>query len=84
MSSRVVYQSEKTKLKKSNHRLKLIALVLFLLSAAQLMATVYFNRDNPESESQRQIQDQQEPVSYTHLTLPTIIDWCRSRWSPYH
>lgn len=24
MSSRVVYQSEKTKLKKSNHRLKLI------------------------------------------------------------
>ena len=32
MSSRVVYQSEKTKLKKSNHRLKLIALALFLLS----------------------------------------------------
>ena len=26
----------------------------------------------------------EEPVSYTHLTLPTIIDWCRSRWSPYH
>ena len=51
MSSRVVYQSEKTKLKKSNHRLKLIALALFLLSAAQLMATVYFNRDNPDSES---------------------------------
>ena len=49
MSSRVVYQSEKTKLKKSNHRLKLIALALFLLSAAQLMATVYFNRDNPDS-----------------------------------
>ena len=25
-----------------------------------------------------------EPVSYTHLTLPTIQHWCRSRWSPYH
>ena len=24
------------------------------------------------------------PVSYTHLTLPTIISVCRSRWSPYH
>ena len=23
------------------------------------------------------------PVSYTHLTLPTICR-CRSRWSPYH
>ena len=24
------------------------------------------------------------PVSYTHLTLPTIPFECRSRWSPYH
>ena len=24
------------------------------------------------------------PVSYTHLTLPTNIIRCRSRWSPYH
>ena len=23
-------------------------------------------------------------VSYTHLTLPTILFQCRSRWSPYH
>ena len=23
-------------------------------------------------------------VSYTHLTLPTTIPSCRSRWSPYH
>ena len=23
------------------------------------------------------------PVSYTHLTLPTIPFECRSRWSPY-
>ena len=26
----------------------------------------------------------QAPVSYTHLTLPTIALLCRSRWSPYH
>ena len=24
------------------------------------------------------------PVSYTHLTLPTIILPCRCRWWPYH
>ena len=24
------------------------------------------------------------PVSYTHLTLPTMVEMCRSRWSPYH
>ena len=26
----------------------------------------------------------EEPVSYTHLTLPTRSCQCRSRWSPYH
>ena len=25
-----------------------------------------------------------EAVSYTHLTLPTNVQQCRSRWSPYH
>ena len=25
-----------------------------------------------------------DPVSYTHLTLPTMSLVCRSRWSPYH
>ena len=25
-----------------------------------------------------------DPVSYTHLTLPTTSALCRSRWSPYH
>mgnify|MGYP001825413791 CR=1 FL=1 len=28
--------------------------------------------------------DGQVAVSYTHLTLPTNIIRCRSRWSPYH
>ena len=30
------------------------------------------------------IHHDQVAVSYTHLTLPTIIPECRSRWSPYH
>ena len=25
-----------------------------------------------------------DAVSYTHLTLPTNVSMCRSRWSPYH
>ena len=28
--------------------------------------------------------DRLTPVSYTHLTLPTIAAECRSRWSPYN
>ena len=28
--------------------------------------------------------DASHPVSYTHLTLPTTLHECRSRWSPYH
>ena len=28
--------------------------------------------------------DEFEAVSYTHLTLPTTCNLCRSRWSPYH
>ena len=30
------------------------------------------------------IVEETEPVSYTHLTLPTIELECISRWSPYH
>ena len=30
------------------------------------------------------VDDSFAPVSYTHLTLPTIHVECRSRWSPYH
>ena len=29
-------------------------------------------------------EEEYEPVSYTHLTLPTSSERCRSRWSPYH
>ena len=30
------------------------------------------------------IEAPKKAVSYTHLTLPTILRRCRSRWSPYH
>ena len=33
---------------------------------------------------ERGIEHGYTPVSYTHLTLPTIHVECRSRWSPYH
>ena len=34
-----------------------------------------------DRDAYRRIRD---PVSYTHLTLPTTLHECRSRWSPYH
>ena len=38
---------------------------------------------NPHLYSQL-IFERIKPVSYTHLTLPTTVGPCRSRWSPYH
>ena len=31
-----------------------------------------------------EIFEDMNPVSYTHLTLPTTIELCIYRWSPYH
>ena len=42
-----------------------------------------FGRDVPLDEEMLVVLDE-GPVSYTHLTLPTTIKPCRSRWSPYH
>ena len=33
---------------------------------------------------QSEIKQNVQAVSYTHLTLPTNVSMCRSRWSPYH
>ena len=41
----------------------------------------------PEKNEETRIQKNEErlrTVSYTHLTLPTSNNLCRSRWSPYH
>ena len=37
-----------------------------------------------ESAENRELKKRIRPVSYTHLTLPTTLHECRSRWSPYH
>ncbi len=44
-----------------------------------LLAT---GRGRPGHENRRHLDG--IPVSYTHLTLPTTIPSCISRWSPYH
>ena len=36
------------------------------------------------ADAEAQLYDLGVPVSYTHLTLPTTLHECRSRWSPYH
>ena len=44
-----------------------------------------FYRDGvPGMDSADAVGTSMAPVSYTHLTLPTIAAECRSRWSPYH
>ena len=35
-------------------------------------------------EAMHKAVDEMGPVSYTHLTLPTNSQECRSRWSPSH
>ena len=38
----------------------------------------------PDDVSSLDVLANMNPVSYTHLTLPTKQTACRSRWSPYH
>ena len=40
----------------------------------------YVLSDNRNREKLKEL----TAVSYTHLTLPTTLHECRSRWSPYH
>ena len=43
-----------------------------------------FNLDINLIEENSKSRIQIVTVSYTHLTLPTTVLKCRSRWSPYH
>ena len=49
-------------------------------SSATLQATFKMLERLPKEKRHKPVY----AVSYTHLTLPTIQHWCRSRWSPYH
>ena len=42
------------------------------------------NKLAPKISPNKTIEGALGAVSYTHLTLPTKLEWCRSRWSPYH
>ena len=49
--------------------------------------TVFYNDPYmfmPDKEGQYIFHYHIKTVSYTHLTLPTTQQLCRSRWSPYH
>ena len=54
-----------------------------LETARKTIEDVGFTGHKPASAI-RLLQAYADPVSYTHLTLPTNSVWCRSRWSPYH
>ena len=57
-------------------------LVLCIFSASIVSAT---ETESPPSGQESPVSEETAaPVSYTHLTLPTKLILCRSRWSPYH
>ena len=43
-----------------------------------------FKKDVHNDVTSKLLQDSFMAVSYTHLTLPTNVSMCRSRWSPGH
>ena len=45
---------------------------------------VSFTYEGTQREILHEVSLNVKPVSYTHLTLPTMPTGCRSRWSPYH
>ena len=47
-------------------------------------ANVFLGRELKKKIGPFSMLDYAATVSYTHLTLPTIVRECRSRWSPYH
>ena len=61
------------------------ALVLTESSRGVLRGTTPIQfREDPKKPVVASRKTTTEPVSYTHLTLPTRSCQCRSRWSPYH
>ena len=66
------------------------ATVKIKVSATGKLTYLYMTKQSPFSEYNEAVEaflhtmEKKNPVSYTHLTLPTNNPWCRSRWSPYH
>mgnify|MGYP001828241565 CR=1 FL=1 len=55
----------------------------FLLCALAVVTVLLFGVTF-NAAAEEGVTDTEIPVSYTHLTLPTTCNLCRSRWSPYH
>ena len=53
------------------------------LAVAQILETSFLNHLNYQTLVATKA-SRVAAVSYTHLTLPTNVSMCRSRWSPYH
>ena len=58
----------------------------FLRPDSKSQVSIQYVDDKPVRIDTIVVSSQHTPdaVSYTHLTLPTIPRWCRSRWSPDH
>ena len=73
-------KNEETRIQKNEERLKNLQ-DIFKRSNIRIIGV-------PEGEEEEQkienLFEQIMAVSYTHLTLPTNVSMCRSRWSPYH
>ena len=56
----------------------------YSLSNAEKKLAEHHDSDEDIAEFRDAVIHYIKSVSYTHLTLPTILRSCRSRWSPYH
>ena len=54
------------------------------LAAALAQIEKQFGKGSIMKMGDAEVEPVQVAVSYTHLTLPTSSERCRSRWSPYH
>ena len=55
-----------------------------VIAKLNLMGIVISKSTYAKLETNRMSDAEVIAVSYTHLTLPTTVQGCRSRWSPYH
>ena len=70
----------------SLHTKLVIVYVLLIIIGMQIIGLYFTNSLEKEllDNFKKNITQYAKPVSYTHLTLPTIAAECRSRWSPDH
>ena len=62
------------------------SVVVYELVRMGVQPDCFYIKIGPEEQEEWDCTSEEdlETVSYTHLTLPTTLHECRSRWSPYH